>query len=83
MLNLSLWAVGLGFFVTLLGLLEIVPSGPQGRNVIKHHLSRYLESATATFSFFSLTHVNISPEILREMDEPPNSSSRFIIILQW
>lgn len=50
-LNVSLWAMGLGFFVTLLHLLEIVFSGPQGRNVIKHHLLRYMETTTATFSF--------------------------------
>lgn len=59
MLNLSLCAVGLGFFVTLLGVLEIVLSGPQGRNAIKNHILRYLETATATFSFFFFSHTRV------------------------
>lgn len=54
MLNLSLWAVGLGWgFFILFGVLEIVFNGPQGRSIIKHHLSRYLEIAISAFSFFT------------------------------
>lgn len=62
MLCLSLQTVDLGCSVSLLGLLEIVFGGPQDRNVIKHHLSRYLETATATLSFFSplLFHLHLS-----------------------
>lgn len=53
MLNLSLWAVGLGWaFFTLLGVLEIVFSGSQGRNIIKHPFSKYLETVVSAFSFF-------------------------------
>lgn len=48
--------MGLGWvFFTLFGVLELVFSGPQGRNIIKHHLSKYLETAVSAFSFFYLT----------------------------
>lgn len=54
MLNLGLWAVGLGWgFFTSFGVLELVFSGPRSRNMIKHHILKYLETAVSAFSFFT------------------------------
>lgn len=62
MLNLNLWAVGLGwFFFTLFGLLEIVFTGPQGRNIISI-TCRGIWKQLYLLSVFLLNHEHISSE---------------------
>lgn len=54
MLNFKFMGSGFGVrFSHIIWRLEILFTGPQGRNIINLHLSRYLETGVSAFSFFT------------------------------